>query len=340
MKNIKVHNLIIVDASGSMSSIYKEALSGINETLSTIRLSRNSANEVEQYVTLLSFSGGNENLQYVYKSEPIEQVVEVRSSDYQLRGATALYDAIGSSVSVLRNQVAPGDRVLVTIITDGYENDSRQWSGTQVHELVEELKRQDWVFTYIGANQDVAHEAGKIGIRNTMRFEATHEGTRAMFERERHARMQWNERVRRNEVEEEGCYFSEVLPSRLTPKRIGHLEEDEVFVFGSNVLGEHSGGSSLMALRHFGAELGVGEGLRGQSYAIPTVGLSYSSMAGSVNAFLHFAALHTELRFLVTRIGCGSAGYSDHEMARLFAPAKNFSNVALPEEWWAWINSH
>lgn len=125
MKKTTVHNLIIVDASGSMSSIYDQALAGINETIKTIKNVRNSNSDVNQYLTLLSFANGGEELQYVYKHENIENVSLVTKRDYQLRGCTALYDAIGESVSKLRKHVGAEDKALVTIITDGYENDSR-----------------------------------------------------------------------------------------------------------------------------------------------------------------------------------------------------------------------
>ena len=90
MKKTTVHNLIIVDASGSMSSIYDQALAGINETIKTIKNVRNSNSDVNQYLTLLSFANGGEELQYVYKHENIENVSLVTKRDYQLRGCTAL----------------------------------------------------------------------------------------------------------------------------------------------------------------------------------------------------------------------------------------------------------
>ncbi len=343
MMKTKVHNLIIVDASGSMGSIYNQALSGINETLNTIRMAAQKHTEVGQYVSLLSFASGGECLQYVYIDLPIALTRTVTSCDYELRGMTALYDAIGISVSRLKPQVENGDRVLVTIITDGYENDSREWTGSQLLELINELKKEGWRFTYIGANQDVEAEAAKVGIGDTMCFEATQEGTDAMFERERRARLRWNECVSRNVEVIEGGFFEEDCfcnwpQDRVTPERVKYLNSNEVFVFGSNVKGIHSGNASLAAVRKFGAVMGVAEGLQGQSYAIPTVGLSYRAMKKAVYRFVDFARMHQEIKFWVTRIGCGTAGYSDREMAALFIDAKSLPNVSLPQEWWALID--
>lgn len=109
-----------------------------------------------------------------------------------------------------------------------------------------------------------------------------------------------------------------------------------VFVFGSNLAGRHGKGAALAASRFWGAESGVGEGLRGQSYAIPTkdAQLAIRPLACielSVRRFLEFASQHQSQSFMVTRIGCGLAGYSDAQIAPLFADAP--ANVYLPRAW-------
>lgn len=122
---------------------------------------------------------------------------------------TALYDAIGTSVTDLEKSKGKEDKVLVTIITDGYENDSIEWDGASVKKLIDRLCKKGWVFTYIGANQDAALEAGKIGVKNSLTFEATIEGTVNMLAFEKQSRKYWNERVRRNESNLEESYFSD-----------------------------------------------------------------------------------------------------------------------------------
>lgn len=120
---------------------------------------------------------------------------------------------------------------------------------------------------------------------------------------------------------------------RVTPSHVDHMEEHEIFVFGSNAGGFHSGGAAAQAMHHYGAVWGQGEGLQGHSYAIPTMdGLEV--MGQAVKRFISFAAAHPELHFLVTRIGCGIAGYSDRQIAPLFAECIHLENVALPSSFW------
>lgn len=123
------------------------------------------------------------------------------------------------------------------------------------------------------------------------------------------------------------------LPARLSPSRIDSLEPGEVFVFGSNVLGHHAGGAARAAVVRFGAVWGIGEGLQGQSYAIPTME-GMTNMAYAVGRFTSFARQHQELRFLVTAIGCGIAGHTPAEVAPLFAQAAQLPNVYLPMGFW------
>jgi len=115
-----------------------------------------------------------------------------------------------------------------------------------------------------------------------------------------------------------------------TPEWITELRADEVFVFGSNLRGAHGGGAAYAAYRQFGAVLGQGVGLQGQSYAIPTMQGGVETIKPYVDEFIAFAKAHPELFFYVTRIGCGIAGFADDEIAPLFADARALENVCLP----------
>lgn len=106
------------------------------------------------------------------------------------------------------------------------------------------------------------------------------------------------------------------------------LSPNEVFVFGSNADGQHGAGAALLAWEKFGAEWGEGHGLHGQSYGIDTMS-GLPVIEREVAEFLEFAAAHPHLRFLVTAIGCGIAGYHPHEIAPLFAGSP--ANVVLPD---------
>ncbi|MDY2779550.1 MAG: VWA domain-containing protein, partial [Alloprevotella sp.] len=136
METQKIFNLVILDASGSMESIYTQALTGVNETLATIRMAQTQHPELRQYVSLASFSAGEQFLNRIYSAVPIDEARNITREDYPLLGCTALYDAMGTCISELQQKVTHGDRVLVTIITDGYENASRTWSGQQIKSLV------------------------------------------------------------------------------------------------------------------------------------------------------------------------------------------------------------
>lgn len=116
-----------------------------------------------------------------------------------------------------------------------------------------------------------------------------------------------------------------------TPAWIKGLEENEIFVFGSNLGGFHGGGAARVALEQFGAVWGQGVGLQGQSYAIPTMHGGVDVIKPYVDEFIAFARDHRELKFLVTPIGCGIAGFAIEEIAPLFAAAIDDENVILPE---------
>ena len=120
---------------------------------------------------------------------------------------------------------------------------------------------------------------------------------------------------------------------RTTPEYITELQPNEIFVFGSNLRGMHGGGAAYIAYRKFGAVMGQGVGLQGQSYAIPTMQGGVETIRPYVDEFIAFAREHPQLTFLVTRIGCGIAGFRDEEIAPLFSEAHEVENIVLPEGW-------
>ena len=121
--------------------------------------------------------------------------------------------------------------------------------------------------------------------------------------------------------------------TRIAPDNIQSLKKNEVFVFGSNIEGHHGGGAAYFAFRTFGAVWGVGEGLTGQCYALPTME-GETSFRRAVATFIDCAKQHPNLIFLVTAVGCGIAGYSPKEVAPMFKDAVNVPNVYLPKCFW------
>ena len=117
---------------------------------------------------------------------------------------------------------------------------------------------------------------------------------------------------------------------RVASDRIDTLGEKEIFVFGSNIQGMHGGGAARMAHQRFGAEWGVGEGLTGRTYALPTME-GPESFKHAVEHFTACAKEHPDLIFLVTAVGCGIAGYTPQEVAPLFGEAAALENVYLPQ---------
>lgn len=187
----KVFNLIILDESGSMSCIERQALNGLNETLQTIRMAQDKFPEQEQLVSIVPFETGN--IRLLRDKVSIKEVNDLRPEEYNPCGGTPLYDAIGFGISSIRKAVTDDDSVIVTIITDGEENSSKEYRGKAIATIIDELKKKGWMFTYIGANQDAVSVAMTINITNAMNFVQDDEGTKAMFEKERRSRERYFE---------------------------------------------------------------------------------------------------------------------------------------------------
>lgn len=132
---------------------------------------------------------------------------------------------------------------------------------------------------------------------------------------------------------------------KFTPDNIVSLKKNQVFVFGSNEAGIHGAGAAKLAHKKFGAVWGAGFGLQGQSYAIPTKDLEIFTLPLDrieyyIYCFLVEAMEYPDTEFLVTKIGCGLAGYSETEIANLFKNKFIPENVTLPESFYNIINSH
>ena len=164
----RVHNLIIVDESGSMYVIRKQAFVGMNETLQTVRQMQKKYPDQEQRVTLLTFDSGHTT--WHYDNALASRTKNLDWKAYNPGGGTPLYDAIGKGIAKVNAQVEDGDHVLVTIITDGEENSSEEWTLKMVRTMIEKLKKQNWTFTLIGAEEAeldlYAHRHGQPRCRD------------------------------------------------------------------------------------------------------------------------------------------------------------------------------
>lgn len=183
----KIHNLLIVDESGSMQSLYNAALTGMNETLNSIRKLAKECPEQEQEVTLVTFDSSHYNK--IFDGKKALKTRDLTSKDYRPGGCTPLYDAMGKALTELEPKVKEDEAVLVTVITDGYENASCEYSLSEIRALVERLDKAGWLFSYIGANQDAAKVGAEMGIQDTLNFEANEQSMAEMWQQQSDARV-------------------------------------------------------------------------------------------------------------------------------------------------------
>ena len=342
-----IFNLIIVDESGSMSHLREATLSGINETIATIRSAQEEfASTQEHTLTLVTFDSGSNrpDVRTMIDNMPISEVKEF--TNYMPNGCTPLYDAMGQSLTSLHNRIK-GDNdatAVITVLTDGLENSSKEWNATSLRRLIEQLKAEGWSFSYMGSAHNVKEVTDLLSIENVVEFSHDALGARGTWMHERSSRrsyfakmnaMYHEDGAMSNEeiLERKRQYAKEYYSQRVSPDRILTLESNEIFVFGSNNKGVHDGGAAAHAMRNFGAVWGQKEGLQGQSYAIPSMS-GLVLLEDAVQRFTDFAAKHPELRFLVTSIGCGTAGYTPAQVAPMFKGCIALENVALPSEFW------
>ena len=204
----RVFNLIIVDESGSMSIIRRQAFSGINETLQTVRNMQEQFPGQEQRVTLVTFDSFN--TAWHYDNTPARQTKDLAWTDYSPSGGTPLYDAMGMAISKLNAQTSDADNVLVTVITDGEENSSKEWTLKMVRTMIEKLKQHNWTFTLIGTdNLDVEGMAHSMSIDEHLQFTEDAESTRRMFLRERKARVNYNAYIQSDCARPVGRFFDD-----------------------------------------------------------------------------------------------------------------------------------
>lgn len=198
-----VFNLIILDESGSMAIIENAARNGCNEVLSGIRKAQKNETELVQHVSLLPFSTGK--LKYIFNNETAEKTHDI-GQEYSPSGCTALYDAMGFSLTALEKEVDKYEDAigLVTVITDGEENSSVEYSGKAIYELVERLKKKGWTFAFMGANQDVMKVAQSLNINNAREFEYTEDGMTGAFDQEVQAKGRFWDRLKGNRKATQG----------------------------------------------------------------------------------------------------------------------------------------
>ena len=203
----RVFNLIVVDESGSMCVIEKQALAGLNETIQTVKKVQDAHPDMEQHITIMTFDSGHKR--YIYDNVLAKDATMLSKKDYNPGGATPLYDAVGIAISRLNAITTDDDHVLVTIITDGEENCSTEYSLNMIKTLIEKLKKHNWTFSFIGTdNLDVESMAKEMNIDNHLTFTEDAEGTAEMFATERACRMSFMHNIFAGHAIGKGSYFN------------------------------------------------------------------------------------------------------------------------------------
>lgn len=163
MKKNLTELVFIVDRSGSMAGLESDTIGGLNATLQ-----KNREVEGECIVSIVLFDNYSE---VIVDRKPIVEVPNLTTREYQVRGCTALLDAVGDAVRYHEHvqEILPEDyraeHVMFAIITDGMENASTHRTYQDVKRMIESKQKQGWEFLFLGANIDAAAEAGRIGIR-------------------------------------------------------------------------------------------------------------------------------------------------------------------------------
>ena len=195
MTTDKVYNLIILDESGSMESIKQATISGFNEVVQTIKGIEKKFPEQQHFISLVTFNGFG--VKTLLDKTPVASLQQIDPNTYNPDSMTPLFDAIGLSVLKLKIDVAGIENVnvLVTILTDGEENDSKEFNHAQVNSIIKEQKSLGWTFTYIGANHDVEKVAHSISITNTLKFEADAKLMKHTFLKESESRILYSMKI-------------------------------------------------------------------------------------------------------------------------------------------------
>lgn len=194
----KFFNLIILDESGSMGCVTRQTISGCNETIQTIQgAQQQHADTQEHFISIYCFQSGGPRSRYLVKNQPAMSVHLIGDKDYSPFGSTPLNDAIGATLTDLKYHIRKETCAVgsVTIITDGMENASHEYSHQQVRQMIEQLQEQGWNFNFIGANIDAQSTAHSYSIDNHLQFEQSEEGTQKMFACTNSARESYYKRV-------------------------------------------------------------------------------------------------------------------------------------------------
>jgi len=200
---VKVFNLIILDRSGSMDCIRRAAIDGFNETLAGIKKAQEKfADTQEHFVSLVAFCGCSTDA--IFDKVPVAEARPLELQDYVPCCMTPLFDAMGITMTSMRKHVSSIEDavVVVTVITDGCENASREYDGAGIKKLVEDLQGEGWTFTYMGANQNAIEVAITMSIKNARNFAYSDDGMKEAYMKDASTRMNFFSKLSKFKVRE------------------------------------------------------------------------------------------------------------------------------------------
>lgn len=169
--NIKnFHHMLVLDESGSMSGLKKMVIDTFNESIQHVRKLAQDNPEQNHFIHLVTFNSGTK---LILENQSINEVKEIGQDDYRPDQLTAMYDGIGRAISTLEEYATDDESTaLVTIITDGHENASNDYTGPQIKELVDQYKDKGWLFDYVGAEESYESTSASLGITNASKWSA------------------------------------------------------------------------------------------------------------------------------------------------------------------------
>lgn len=182
----KIYNVVIIDESGSMTPLTDNVIKGYNDLLGEIKKTQVKNKEMQEHLITLVLFDDPHNIKVISDKADLLMASELSRETYKPRGCTALFDAIGSTLTDLEPVVdADEDGIgMVTIITDGYENASVTFSGAEIYKLIGRLREKGWDFNFMGASADFLETAKSMNIVNAHQWETSGVGTARMFAQE------------------------------------------------------------------------------------------------------------------------------------------------------------
>ncbi len=215
-KKSKIFNLLLLDESGSMSSIHDQTISAFNEIIQTMQNLEKDLQGQAQFVSLHTFN--NQAVKKILDLESVGSAQLLDNKTYAPNGSTPLLDALGTGISLLEKQInavaqvegpAFNYQVLVTVLTDGYENSSSHYTKQAIRSMIDRLQEGNWTFTYIGADHDVLSQSSDMGIKHSYAFSKDGKGMEALLKMEKESRVNFNRSIFNTSSKPTADFFDE-----------------------------------------------------------------------------------------------------------------------------------